>query len=80
MVNHLKVKKVRRGWLVVNKKTGAHTHFKSEYGCYCIKLFIREGITPENPYLQESYRRLTISKREFKEKYQNKPMAQNMWR
>jgi len=53
------IKKVRRGWIVVNKKTGKHGHFRSKYGCYCIIKFINEGIVPDNPYLKESYGRLT---------------------
>lgn len=32
-------KKIRRGWIVVNKSSGAHSHFKSEYGCYLIIKF-----------------------------------------
>ncbi len=57
-------KKIRRGWIVVNRKTGNHAHFKSEYGCSCILIFIREKIIPDNPYLKESYRRLTEDRKE----------------
>ena len=64
-VAHLKVKKIRRGYLVVNTKTGYHTHMRSKYGCYCVIKFIREGIDPDNSYLKESVRRL---KQERKEK------------
>lgn len=67
----LKVKKIRRGYIVVNTKTGNHAHFKSEYGCYCIKKFIRENIYPDNPYLQESWRRLTMDKKDNKQRYIN---------
>lgn len=70
-MDFLKVKKIRRGYLVVNTKTSNHAHFKSKYGCYCIKKFIRENIYPDNPYLQESYRRLTMSKKERKQIYIN---------
>ena len=62
-MKHLKTKKIRRGYIVVNTKTGIHAHFKSKYGCYCIKVFIREVIVPDNPYLQESYRRLTAQEK-----------------
>ena len=69
-MNHLKTKKIRRGWIVVNKKTGAHSHFKSEYGCYLIIKFLREGIYPDNTYLQVSYDRLENTK-EKKSQYKN---------
>ena len=75
-MDYLKVKKVRRGYIVVNTKTGNHTHMKSKYGCYCIKMFIREEIYPENPYMQESYRRLTMTKKEFKDRYVNIPVKE----
>ena len=58
-VDHLITNKVRRGYIVVNTKTGSHSHFRSEYGCYLIKMFIRKEIVPDNSYLRESYRRLT---------------------
>ena len=58
-----KTKKIRRGWIVVNTKTGIHTHMKSKYGCYLIRKFIEKNIYPDNPYLQESYRRLTAEKK-----------------
>lgn len=58
-VEHLITKKVRRGWIVINTKTGKHSHFRSEYGCYLIKKFISKEIIPDNSYLRESYYRLT---------------------
>lgn len=67
-------KKIRKGWIVVNKRTGNHAHFRSEYGCYCILIFIREKIIPDNPYLKESYRRLTEPKKEYKDRYINIPI------
>ena len=67
----LKIKKVRRGFIVINSKTGNHTHMRSKYGCYCICKFIREGIIPDNTYLKESYKRLTMSKKEYKQQYYN---------
>ena len=70
-VNYLLIKKVRKGWIVINTKTGSHSHFKSKYGCYLIKMFIRKNIYPNNPYLQESYRRLTEEKKEYKPRYIN---------
>jgi hypothetical protein len=70
-VAHLKVKKIRKGFLVVNTKTGNHTHMRSKYGCYCIIKFIREGIEPDNPYLQESKRRLTVEREWRKDRYIN---------
>lgn len=66
-----KIKKIRRGWIVVNTRTGNHAHFRSEYGCHCILLFIRENIMPDNNYLKESYKRLTIDNKEQKQKYYN---------
>lgn len=69
-------KKIRRGWLVVNKSTGNHAHFKSEYGCFLIKKFIRKEIIPDNPYLKESYKRLTINKKEYKQQYINIPVKE----
>lgn len=69
-MSHLKTKKIRRGYIVVNTNTGNHSHFRSEYGCYCIKKFIREGIIPDNTYLKESYRRLTEEKK-HKDRYIN---------
>ena len=62
--------KVKKGWIVVNCRTGAHSHFKNEYGCYLIMKFLKEGIYPKNSYLQESYRRLMNGK-EKREKYKN---------
>lgn len=70
MDNYL-TKKIRRGWIVVNRKTGNHAHFRSQYGCHCIKIFIREGIEPDNSYLKESYRRLTQDKKKYKQQYIN---------
>ncbi|GFN35362.1 hypothetical protein TXYLGN1_11490 [Tepidimicrobium xylanilyticum] len=56
-VSHLKTKKVRRGWIVINTKTEKHSHFRSEYGCYLIKKFISKEIIPDNSYLRESHRK-----------------------
>lgn len=72
-MDYLKVKKIRRGYIVVNTRTGHHAHFRSKYGCYCIKKFIREEIYPDNKYLQESYRRLTKEKEKYKDRYINIP-------
>ena len=71
-IDHLKTKKIRRGYIVVNTNTSNHAHFKSEYGCFLIKKFIRKEIYPDNPYLQESHRRLTEEKKSYKERYNNK--------
>ena len=71
MYDYIK-KKVSKGWIVVNCRTGTHSHFRSEYGCYLIMKFLREGIYPDNSYLQESYRRLTESKKDYKQRYINK--------
>ena len=62
MKDQFMYKKVRRGWIVVNKKSGAHSHFRSEYGCYLIMKFLNAGIYPENSYIQVSYDRLKNSK------------------
>ena len=64
-------KKIRRGWIVVNCKTGNHAHFRSEYGAHCILIFIKEQIIPSNTYLKESYKRLTAPKKEYREQYIN---------
>lgn len=64
-------KKIRRGWIVVNRKTGNHAHMKSEYGCYCILKFIKLNIIPDNPYLKESKRRLTQEREWRKDRYIN---------
>ena len=69
--NIYKTKKIRRGWIVVNKLTGNHAHFRSSYGCRCILIFIREGLEPDSSYLKESYRRLTEDKKKWKEQYIN---------
>ena len=66
-----KIKKISRGWIVVNTETGQHSHFKSEYGCGCIIFFINNHIIPDNNYLKESYRRLTEPKKVYKEMYIN---------
>lgn len=44
---------------------------RSQYGCYCVIKFIQEGIEPINSYLKESVRRLTMDKREYKDRYIN---------
>lgn len=62
--------RVKRGWIVVNCKSGNHAHFRSEFGCYLILKFIKEGIYPNNTYLRESWRRLTEEKKE-RQKYIN---------
>lgn len=72
-----KIKKIRYGWIVINKSTGAHAHFNNWYGCKCIVCFLRKGIVPENPYLQESYRRLTVQPN-LKPKYRNRAMRLSM--
>ncbi|MDO4721415.1 MAG: hypothetical protein Q4A78_12185 [Peptostreptococcaceae bacterium] len=51
-------RQVHHGWIVVNTYTGAHAHFRSEYGCRCIIRFLKENIVPDNAYLRESYKRL----------------------
>lgn len=56
-------RQIHHGWIVVNKYTGAHSHFRSRYGCRCILRFLREEIIPDNPYLRESYRRLQGGRR-----------------
>lgn len=71
-IAHFKYKTIKCGWLVVNCKTGAHAHFRSEYGCYLIIKFLLNGIYPDNKYLQESYKRLEDGKKKRqKEKYIN---------
>ena len=71
-IKHYKYKKVKRGWIVVNCRTGCHSHFRSEYGCYLIIKFLVNKVFPDNPYLQESYRRLE-DKKEKRQRYRNVP-------
>ena len=70
-IKHYKYKKVRRGWIVINCRTGNHSHFRSEYGCWLIIKFLLSNTFPDNTYLQESYRRLS-DKKEKRQKYINK--------
>ena len=70
-VGYYKYKPIRKGWIVINCKTGNHAHFRSEFGCYLITKFLEKDIYPENSYLQESYRRLKSDKKS-KQKYVNK--------
>lgn len=65
------IKKTRRDWIVVNKKYGTHTHFKSKWGCKVIIHLIKNGIEPESDYFIESKRRL-IEHKEYKQRYVNK--------
>lgn len=68
------MKKVHKGWIVINTITKSHSHFKSKFGCKCIITFLRKDIEPDDEYLKESYRRLTEGgKRRKKDKYYNKP-------
>lgn len=54
-----KILEIRKGYIVINLKTNGHSHFRSLKGCYIIiKLLLKEEF-PNNPYLQESYRRLS---------------------
>ena len=69
-VEHYKYKPIRKGWIVINCRTGEHAHFKSQYGCYLIIKFLTEGIYPDNKYLQESYRRLQ-DRKQRKQRYHN---------
>lgn len=71
-IEHFKYKKIRRGWIVVNCKTGKHSHFRSEYGCYLAIKFLLNDIEPKNSYLKESCRRLSdYNTKEYKQKYVN---------
>ena len=70
-IKHYKYKKVRKGWIVVNCRTGTHSHMRSEYGCWLIINFLLDKVFPDNPYLQESYRRLEDGK-EKRQKYVNR--------
>ena len=71
-IKHFKYKKIYKGWIVVNCKTGNHSHLRSEYGCWLIIKFLLSNTFPDNPYLQESYRRLEDGK-EKRQRYNNKP-------
>lgn len=73
-IEHFKYKRVRKGWIVVNCKTGNHSHFRSEYGCYLAIKFLLSNIEPNNSYIKESCIRLQDSakKSEKKQKYHNK--------
>lgn len=71
-IEHYKYKRVSRGWVAINCKTGGHSHFRSEFGCKVIIKFLLEGTFPDNPYLQESYKRLADHTTRKKQKYINK--------
>lgn len=71
-VSHLKPKKIRRGWLLVNIKTGIHTHLRSEWGCACVKTFVKYGVTPDDDYLRESVRRMEMGKEQKRQRYRNR--------
>ena len=71
-IKHFKYKRIKRGWIVVNCKTGSHSHMRSEYGCCLIINFLLNREFPKNEYLQESYKRLEDSK-EKKQRYKNIP-------
>ena len=71
IMNYIK-KKISKGWIVVNCKTGNHSHMRSEYGCWLIINFLLDKVFPDNTYLQESYRRLEDGK-EKRQRYNNKP-------
>lgn len=67
---HYIKKKIRYGYLVVNTRTGCHSHVTTSYGAGCILLFLREGITPDSDYLRESVKRLQ-DKPDRKQRYVN---------
>ena len=49
-----KIKKIRRGYIVINTSTGKHAHFRSLFGCKCIIHYLTNNIEITNPYLQVS--------------------------
>ena len=66
-----KIKKIRKGYIVVNTSTGKHAHFRSLFGCKCIIYYLTNNIEITNPYLQVSAERLK-NKEKKKDKYVNK--------
>ena len=66
-----KIKKIRRGYIVINTVTGKHAHFRSLFGCKCIIYYLTNNIEITNPYLQVSAERLK-DKEKKKNRYVNK--------
>ena len=58
----LAVKKVRCGYILVNRRTGAHAHFANYAGACMVLDWIRRGKLPRKPWLQESARRVCTEK------------------
>ena len=65
-----KIKKIRKGYIVINKTTGKHAHFRSLFGCKCIIYYLENNIDITNPYLKVSAERLR-DKKKHKERYVN---------
>lgn len=59
------VRKVKEGYIVVNKVNGKHTHFKRKDVAYCFVRLMKKRILPNRPYLQESARRV-LSRKEYR--------------
>ena len=66
-----KIKKIRKGYIVINTSTGKHAHFRSLFGCKCIIYYLNNNIEITNPYLQVSAERLK-DKETRKHRYVNK--------
>jgi len=71
--DHYMIKRTRNGYVVINTKTGNHTHVRSSYGAGCLMVFVREGIDPDSDYLRESMRRIQdpqpIEKKHNRQRY-----------
>lgn len=66
-----KIKKIRKGYIVINTSTGRHAHFRSLFGCKCIIYYLNNNIEITDSYLQVSAERLK-DKEKNKDKYVNK--------
>lgn len=58
-INHLMTKRTKRGYILINTNNGKHTHVRSKKGCNLLKMFVRKQVVSHNPYLKESYYRIT---------------------
>jgi len=64
----IKIKKVKRGWILYNSSGGYehHSHFRNKKSANKCKCLLNKGILPSQPYFQESARRL-FSDKEYKQ-------------
>lgn len=66
-IDEFEVKKVKKGWVVINNKGGyenhSHFYFSRKAAIRCAKYAARKIIRPcEGPYMLEACRRITLDK------------------